>query len=406
MKEIVIVNFATRGAAYGIGTYLKELIYCLRQTEIKVNFLDMNPFQAEFSINEEEGVRTLSFPFSYSIRVMQNYFRRVATLLKLYFSDSSDLIFQFNHCSQREFIQCIKTIFPQCRTIFTVHFFQWSEPLKGDVELFHKILMTKDKRILSRYASILEDYQSEKELFDMVDTIISLSQDTTSLLTEAYSVALNKIRYIPNGLRNVVGTPNQKFKVVYRKQFNLKRDEIIILFIGRLNSIKGIIPLLSAFGKIVSKHKNCRLVVIGDGDYSFFSNHTRILSKVIITGRLDPTCVAKWYAMADIGVFPSYYEECSYVGVEMMMYGLPIVASDGYSVRNMFHEDGNALIAAIGDHRKNNEFIHNLSDVIIKLLESAELRKQMGERSRRYYEKNYDVDGMQALYSSLLDERL
>ena len=44
----------------------------------------------------------------------------------------------------------------------------------------------------------------------------------------------------------------------------------------------------------------------------------------------------------------------------MMMYGLPIVASDGFGVKNMFENDVNARIAKIG--KNDEEFENNLTN--------------------------------------------
>ena len=52
-------------------------------------------------------------------------------------------------------------------------------------------------------------------------------------------------------------------------------------------------------------------------------------------GYLQKNELEKWYQLVDIGVLPSYSEQCSYTGIEMMMYSLPIVASDGFGVRIM-----------------------------------------------------------------------
>ncbi len=34
MREVVIINTNTRGAAYGVGTYITELIHCLQESGV------------------------------------------------------------------------------------------------------------------------------------------------------------------------------------------------------------------------------------------------------------------------------------------------------------------------------------------------------------------------------------
>lgn len=82
------------------------------------------------------------------------------------------------------------------------------------------------------------------------------------------------------------------------------------------------------------------------------SNYAHISTKVTYTGHLERKELKKWYQMADIGVIPSYTEQCSYVGIEMMMHGLPIVTSDGFGLRDMFKDQGNAIVVPIGKRTK------------------------------------------------------
>ena len=110
----------------------------------------------------------------------------------------------------------------------------------------------------------------------------------------------------------------------------------------------------------------------------------------------------QWYQMADIALFPSFHEECGYVGIEMMMHGLPVVASDGFGVRCMFHDGINARIAKIRNRKKPREFENNLTSAILELLHDEALCKQLSKGARQVYKSCYTVERMQNKYRELL----
>ena len=51
----------------------------------------------------------------------------------------------------------------------------------------------------------------------------------------------------------------------------------------------------------------------------------------------------KLYSESTIGIIPSLHEQCSYVAIEMSMFGLPIIVSDVDALSEMFEDEINAL---------------------------------------------------------------
>jgi len=101
---------------------------------------------------------------------------------------------------------------------------------------------------------------------------------------------------------------------------------------------------------------------------STFKLSKKFAAKVTYTGLNEKKEIRRWYQIADIGIIPSFSEQCSYVGIEMMMHGLPVVASDGFGVRNMFQDGVNAKVAKIGDRKNPKHFISGLTVAILELL--------------------------------------
>lgn len=86
--------------------------------------------------------------------------------------------------------------------------------------------------------------------------------------------------------------------------------------------------MIRAFRKVSRQYLDSRLWIVGDGDYKdCFEEANPIFSQVTLTGFLDRASLLELYRVADVGVVPSLFEPFGYVPVEMMMHGLPVVAT-------------------------------------------------------------------------------
>ena len=178
----------------------------------------------------------------------------------------------------------------------------------------------------------------------------------------------------------------------------------MLIFVGRLDEAKGLRALLAAYKEVLKTNPDTHLFIAGDGDFnSWLSDAKNDRLKITFTGKLDQEQLYELYSIADVGIMPSYYEQCSYVGIEMMMFGLPIIASDGMGVKEMFTDGVNAKIAPVGNREKPEEFQNNLTASMIELLQSPELTERLGSRARKMYEEKYTLKLMQDRYKKLLD---
>lgn len=190
MREIVLVNFKTRGAAYGIGTYIDELTHCLQQLNVKVTVVEADYRNNEFQMEETPNLRRLLFPL-YETANESHYAYRITSFLRLHIKNPSDVIFLFNNY-KKDLLEQIKIKFPEAKTIFTVHFFYWTAFLLGDVDRFCLLIEKVDKKPTTKYAHLVQGYLQNKEFLKNVDAVISLSNDTTVLLKNKYGINAKK----------------------------------------------------------------------------------------------------------------------------------------------------------------------------------------------------------------------
>jgi len=402
MKEVCIINYVSKASVYGIGSYLKEYVYCLKRSGCKINLIELGTDKSftDVHIKEENNVCTMYIPYT-TKGMIDKYNKSVCRLLRLYIKDSNNLIFHFHYMQSESLLDSIKKYFPLSKSILTIHYLSWSQILQeNEILRFKKIVRQQgNEKIEKKYQHTIDLIKKEKTFLEKADHVICLSEDTLNLVHNLYQVQ-TKLWLIPNGLRKQYSNLLEKQKHILRDKYYLNPEEKILLFVGRIDSIKGIYPLLSCFDYVLKNYPNCRLVMVGDGNINeAIRKSKKILSKVIFTGKLDKKTVRQWYQIADIALFPSFYEECSYVGIEMMMHGLPIVASDGYSVRNMFHDGLNARVAKCG--RTNKCFEHHLRTTILEMLNSD--LSNLKKRAQNVYMSKYTVKFMQNGYMRLFN---
>lgn len=411
-KNIYIFDEYLSSKKNGIGSYIKELIHCFILLKHNVCLIVFNTETEEFKIIKENNIKKILFPF------LRGYFTYyvgiIDKLLRLNIEDNSDNIFFINHTPCDELIESLKKHFPLSKVVFTIHDFWWTMSLMGNLNEYKIIIknseLQKDCQIAVDIDSILKMYKKEKKMYDLADYIICLSKDTSLILQNIYKIKNNKLFLIPNGLHDVnknhISLNNQIEK--NRELLYLKKEDKILLFIGRPTKQKGIFDLLEAMHIILKHCPNTKLVIIGDDNEvsikELINKISPLASAVILTGHINKITLYKWLSIANVGVISSYYEQCTYTGIEMMMFGLPLVVSDGIGLKNMFIDNRNAKIVRIGNRKQAKKYQNKLANAIIELLQSPELCRTLSYGARKTYELNYTNKKMRDNYNLFLEQ--
>ena len=181
-----------------------------------------------------------------------------------------------------------------------------------------------------------------------------------------------------------------------------RKEEKIILFVGRLDEIKGLGELIFTFKKLLQIDPYCHLVIVGDGFYSYYLNSCNpTWNKITFTGKLNKEDLYKLYQIADIGVLPSFHEQCSYVAIEMMMYGIPLVASTSTGLSEMIEDGVSGYHIPIIEYENHTDLnTYELQSKLLILLKDSSMRKEMAKNSRLRYERYYTSE----IFSSCMQE--
>ena len=206
---------------------------------------------------------------------------------------------------------------------------------------------------------------AEKELIDSCQCIIAPTERGKKELEQYYGAAPGKISIVPCGVNMKLFQPVAKS--LARQKLGLK-DEKILLFVGRLDPLKGADRLLEAI-PYLKNFKGLRLVIIG-GDESSRSEIEKlqkrcvelgISDKVVFQGTVKQTELPCFYSAADVCVVPSYYESFGLVALEALGCGTLVVAADVGDVKNIIRQGKTGYVV-----RANTP--QNLADGIAPML--------------------------------------
>lgn len=397
---------------YGIGTYISELTdSLLKIRDIKLFIISYNNYEYR-----EISVKTISdrlveiFIPSPSIHSSQNnsiekrYASAVVRLLTDFIPENDNVIFQMNYLDALSIANKLKEKY-NYPVISIVHFAQWQQLFNGNRTKLGGLNIDKPSNNIEFTLS------KEKEFYQVSDHIVSVTRYMKDFLINDYSINQDMITVIHNGL------DYSKYRVIsgdeknYLKQkLGFGKDEIIVLFSGRIDSCKGVLYLIEAFEEAGKQSLNLKLVLLGQGDIQDCQKKLQSsFGKIIYTGFLTKDLVTSFYQVADIGIVPSIYDHCPYTVLEMMANRIPLIVSRINGLDEILDDSQcifvNPVISEGGDISFN---INELSDAILTMAKDATLRTELADNAynnlSRRFKASQMASEMNNLFQSLINK--
>ncbi len=329
----IILKSKDRGIDYGVGTFIKQLSHGLTaRKEINVFVLEIGiTGSRSFTIRKQDGITILEIPLEEntkgidSKRNQEKLSRNITRVVSQYIPKSAVTVVHMNYLFQY-FVGIELRRALNGKLIFTQHVF------------------TLDEKVESNF------FDTENHTYQLVDKIITVTKHGKDHLVKK-GVEADKIEVIYNGIDPThFNTKNNDIL----EKYGLGRNEKIILYSGRIDPIKGLDYLCDAFELLIETFPGCRLVIAGNGNYESVIKKARKFSgNISYLGFIPFEDVVVLYHEADIGVIPSLEEHCSYVALEMLHSGLPVVASKLGGLKEIFIHGENALLADTNEDNTN-----------------------------------------------------
>jgi D-inositol-3-phosphate glycosyltransferase len=269
-----------------------------------------------------------------------------------------------------------------------IHSHYWLSGLVGErlkaawqvphVTMFHTLGEIKNRASLSEHETDLR-IESEAKIIAGADRVICATEQERTLLRQLYAASSDKVSVIPLGVDLDRFRPGEQDDA--RRALGLK-DERIILFVGRIEPLKGLDILISA-AALLESDVECSVLIVGGDESSIaevaelqeLAREKGIEQRVAFVGAVDHDMLPLYYNAADLCVVPSHYESFGLVAVEAMASGVPVVAS---------------RVGGLAGTVKDGETGYLISwlcpepfaERIELLLENEPLRRNLGESAR------------------------
>lgn len=211
------------------------------------------------------------------------------------------------------------------------------------------------------------------------DAIFVPSTYSKNMIIKEYKVQSSKIFIIPNGVKRAILRKHEK---------KLDRNNVKLIFIGKLVAQKGVDILIKSIKEIMRRKYNVTLSIVGNGDlqeeYEKLVLDLGLESNVKFMGFVIGNEKFELLRNSDIFVFPSNHESFGIVLIEAMALSLPVITTNITAIPEVVGTDTGILIS-------HND-VNALTEAITYLIENPDEMKQMGLAGYERVEKFYTWD--------------
>jgi D-inositol-3-phosphate glycosyltransferase len=271
---------------------------------------------------------------------------------------------------------------------------EWNTPV---MHMFHTLGKLKN-RVAKNEADLEAPLrvESEREIINSVDRLVAANPLEKAQMIWLYGADPTKIEVIPCGVDLELFYPRPRSEA--EAYLDMPDHHKMVLFVGRVEPLKGIDVLIEAMALMLEKHTDLRkdicLCVIG-GEPELDAAHMDremarlqdmretlgIADVVAFLGKREQVALPFHYSVAEVCVVPSHYESFGMVALEAMACGTPVVASRVGGL-TFTVQDGSTGFLVPNDDPKA------LAEKLSLLLTDGALRQEMGQRaaihSKRY----------------------
>jgi D-inositol-3-phosphate glycosyltransferase len=285
------------------------------------------------------------------------------------------------------------------------------------VQMFHTLGHMKN--MIAQSPAELESslrIVTERQLMNLSDRLIAATPLEKNQLIECYEADPSKIDIAPPGVNLNLFQPLPRAEAL--QHLGLPPDRKLILFVGRIQPLKGIDTLIKALALAIERHPDLRqkvtLSIIGgapnpdsDIEQAELEKLHRLQAElgigdvVSFLGAKDQNTLVYYYAAAQMVVMPSHYESFGMVAIEAMACATPVIASRVGGLTYSIEDGFNGYLVPREDPQA-------LADKIALLLRYPSLRDQLGEQALRWVKRfswqNIAADVLK-IYQRAIDEK-
>lgn len=215
------------------------------------------------------------------------------------------------------------------------------------------------------------------------------SEDEANRCHSLFLGLKNQAIIIPNGIElsdfNISPTRDSLWK-----RYPILKDKKIILFLGRINWIKGLDILVKAYSRLAKERSDVHLLIVGSDEERYgekvksWLKNESISARVTFTGMLTSREKLEAFTGSDVFALPSYSENFGMAAVEAMACNVPVIISNKVGIYKEVESTKAGLIIATNPNE--------LYDALVKLLDNKRESLEMGKRGRKLVEEHFAIE--------------
>lgn len=258
----------------------------------------------------------------------------------------------------------------------------------------------KSKKAGKKCVSVLS-----RMLLKHCDAVI-VPTNKVQLTLRDYGIRKDLIQ-VPTGiaLTAFANKMTQEERQELRTLLHIKKEDKVLVTVGRLGKEKNIEQLLSLLKTMIPHRCGLKLLIVGDGPYKLELEREvfrlNLQNSVIFTGMVDPDKVAAYYQLGDIFVNASTSETQGLTYLEAMASGLPVVCRNDTCLEDVLVHGYNGFA-----FENQLEFF----DYVTLLLEDDEKRQKMGNHglnmSNKFSSQNFAYTLEKVYQDQIIDKQV
>lgn len=215
------------------------------------------------------------------------------------------------------------------------------------------------------------------------DAFVGVAEGAVTYMHKVYGIPKSRISLIPLGVSTERFYFDPDTRSEMRKQLGFQEQDVVFIYAGKLNDIKGPHVLAEAALEVMPYHEHVRVLFVGGGDQAYLRSMQDKIEKAGYSERFSwqPTvanqALRRYYCAADVGVWP---RKSSLTMLEAQACRLPIIVSD-------FKIAAERICAENGLIFKSED-VQDLAHQMTRLVNDASQRINMGQNGLNYVQSN------------------
>jgi glycosyltransferase involved in cell wall biosynthesis len=232
--------------------------------------------------------------------------------------------------------------------------------------------------------------------------IVCVSEDNAEQHRRALGRSGRKIAIVHNCIDTSPFDPQRRVEHArsVRREFGIPESAFLVGFVGRLDEErKGLRYFIEMAATLRAAHEDVGFLVVGDGSLrpqaEQLAQSLGLSAVLTFTGTRDD--VPPLLGAMDVFVQPSLAEGASYIQLEALAAGTPVVSTRAGAAAEVIKSGVNGILVPMRDPQA-------MADAVQRLLDDDRLRECMGARGAETVEQRFTAEAMVERYVQLYRE--